>query len=238
MSRIIRLYRSTLGKKAIVAVTGIVLFGFVILHMIGNLKALTGNDAGGVPHVDTYAHFLRTMGEPVLPHGFALWAVRVILLAALVVHVLTTLQLARRNRAARPVRYRRHVCVESTVAARSMLVSGLLLLLFVVIHLLQFTTGTIQIRPIVPEKVYANLYENFAVWYVVVFYVLAMGLLGFHLFHGGWSLFQTLGYDNPDRNRGLRIFAASAALIVFLGFCVVPVLFVLGAMPKPPAGGP
>ena len=193
-----------------------------------------GSDAEGVPHIDSYAHFLRTMGEPMLPYGAALWVTRIILVVALVLHVVTVIQLAVRNRAARPIRYQRHVHVESTWAARTMLVSRMLLLVFVVIHVLQFTTGTIQIRPIVPETVYANLFETFAVWYVVAFYVIAMGLLGFHLYHGTWSLFQSLGYDNPDRNRGLRLFAAGSALIIFLGFCSVPVFIILGAMPEPP----
>ena len=216
------------------AVTGIVLFGFVIMHMLGNLKAFTGTDIDGVPHVDIYAHFLRTMGEPMMPRGFALWIMRIILLAALVLHVVTVIELAVLNRAARPVRYKRFVHLESTFAARSMLVSGVLLLVFVVVHILQFTTGTIQIRPIVPEQVYSNLFHNFGVWYVTLFYVIAMAMLGFHLYHGAWSLFQSLGQDNPDRNRGLRLFAALAAVLLLLGFCAVPVLFFLGAMPDPP----
>ncbi len=243
MDRIKRLYRSTLGKKAVVAVTGVVLFGFVFMHMLGNLKTFTGADADGVPHIDEYAHFLRTMGEPMLPHGFALWSVRVVLLVALMLHVVAVIQLAARNRAARPVAYQhRHVLVESTLAARSMLWTGVLVLVFVVVHILQFTTGTIEITPFVPEQVYANLYHAFQNWFIVLFYVVAMGLLGLHLLHGAWSLFQTLGLDNPDRNRGLLLFAAAAAAIIFLGFCAVPALFFVGAMPDPPAvlpgGGP
>lgn len=237
MGRMVRLYQSTLGKKAIAAVTGLMLFGFVALHMLGNLKAFTGTDAQGVPHIDVYAHFLRTMGEPMMPYGMALWIVRIVLLAALVLHVLTVVQLALGNRAARPIRYTRYVHVESTVPARLMLVSGLALLVYVVVHILQFTTGTIDITPIVPEDVYANLYHAFGVWFIALFYIVAMALLAMHLYHGVWSLFQTLGVDNPDRNRGLRLFAAASALIVFLGFCAIPVLFFLGAMPAPPQGG-
>jgi len=239
MGRLVALYHSTLGKKAIAAVTGIVLFGFVALHMAGNLKTFTGTDSAGVPHIDVYARFLRTMGEPALPYGVALWVVRIILLVALVLHVLTVIQLARRNRAARPIRYRHpHVTAEATVAAKSMLVTGLLLLGFVVVHLLQFTTGTIQVTPVEPEHVYANLYHAFRAWFVAAFYLAAMAMLGLHLYHGVWSLFQTLGVDNPDRNRGLRAFAAIAAIVVVAGFAAVPLLFLLGVMPAPPVGGP
>ena len=221
------------------AVTGVVLFGFVLLHMLGNLKTFTGRDAEGVPHIDTYAHFLRTMGEPLLPHGFALWTTRIVLLVALVLHVALVIRLQARNRAARPIGYHHRPAREvSTAAARTMLVSGLLLLVFVVIHVLQFTTGTIDITPIVPEHVYANLHNAFGVWYIVLFYVIAMGVLGFHLYHGVWSLFQTLGIDNPDRNRGLRLSAALATVLILLGFCSAPVLFYFGLLPAPPEAAP
>ncbi len=233
MYRIIQLYRSTIGKKAIVAITGVVLFGFVVLHMLGNLKALTGNDDDGTPHVDMYAHFLRTMGEPMLPYGTAIWATRVILLLSLVLHLVAVIQLAKRNRAARPIRYARPVYVETTPAARGMLVTGLLLLGFVVVHIFHFTIGTPEITPIEPGHVYANLYHAFGVWYIALFYLLAMVMLGSHLYHGAWSLFQTLGLDNPDRNRPLRLFAAVAAALLFLGFISIPILFYLGVMPDP-----
>ncbi len=235
MGRLSRIFDSTLGMKAVVAVTGVALFGFVLMHMLGNLKTFTGNDADGVPHIDTYAHFLRTMGAPMLPHGFALWSVRIVLLVALVLHVVLVIKLQARNRAARPIPYHhRPVRAVSTISARTMFVSGVLLLVFIVIHVLQFTTGTIQITPVEAEHVYANLHSAFRVWFVALFYVLAMGVLGFHLYHGVWSLFQTLGLDNPDRNRSLRLTAAAAAVTLVVGFCAVPLLFVLGMMPEPP----
>ena len=235
MERAKRFLSSTLGIKAVVAVTGVILFGFVVLHMLGNLKTFTGSDDNGVPHVDQYAHFLRTMGEPMLPHGFALWATRIVLLIALVAHVGMVIRLQQRNRAARPIDYHhRPVHEVSSFAARTMLASGILILVFVIIHILQFTTGTIQVTPIVHEQVYANLYNAFTVWSVALFYVIAMGLLGFHLYHGVWSLFQTLGIDNPDRNRVLRVTAAIAAVGLVVGFSSVPLLFTFGLMPAPP----
>ena len=235
MARATRFLSSTLGTKTVVAVTGIILLGFVVAHMLGNLKTFTGSDAHGIPHVDVYARFLRTMGEPMLPRGFALWATRAVLLAALLLHVGMVFRLLARNRAARPIHYtHRQQRVVSTVAARTMLLSGVLILVFAVIHVLHFTTGTLPlVPPVVPEEVYANLSRAFGVWYVAVFYVIAAGLLGFHLYHGAWSMFQTLGLDNPDRNRGLRWAAALAAVILVVGFCSVPLLFIIGVMPEP-----
>ncbi len=235
MERAKKFLSSTLGMKAVVAVTGVILFGFVVLHMIGNLKTFTGTDDNGVPHIDDYAHFLRTMGAPMLPYGFALWATRLILIVALLLHVGMVIALHRRNSAARPIGYDHPpVRVVTSLAARTMLVSGVLILVFVIVHILQFTTGTIQLTPVVPEHIYANLYNAFSVWFVALFYVVAMGLLGFHLYHGLWSLFQTLGLDNPDRNRILRLSAAIAAVGVVVGFSSVPLLFTLGMLPAPP----
>ena len=115
-----------------------------------------------------------------------------------------------------------------------MLVSGLLLLGFIVVHVLHFTTGTIGPAPVVAEMVYANLQSAFAVWFVVAFYLAAMLLLAMHLYHGVWSLFQTLGLDNPDRNRGLRRMALVIAVAVPLAFASVPVAFFTGMMRPPP----
>jgi len=238
MSRLVQLYRSTIGKKFVVAITGIVLFGFVVMHMAGNLKAFTGNASDGVPHVDIYAHFLRTMGEPMLPYAVALWIVRIILLISLILHVVTVLDLVAINRAARNVGYAGHDYDQSTWPARMMMFSGILLLIFVIFHILQFTTGTINVTPIIEGKVYANLYHAFHKWFFALIYVVAMALLAVHLYHGAWSLFQTIGIDNPDRNRGLRMFAAVAAAILFIGFSSVPVLFYMNAMPDPPAAEP
>ncbi len=234
MSRFIQLYQTTVGKKFIAAVTGIVLFGFVVLHMVGNLKAFLGPNAAGVPDIDVYAKFLRTMGEPLLPYSVALWTVRIILIIALILHLTTVISLATRNTTTRSKAYHQHNYDHATWPARLMLVSGFFLLLFIIFHLLQFTTGTVDVTPIVDGEVYANLYYAFQKWYFALIYLSAMTMLGLHLYHGAWSLFQTLGFDNPDRNRALRMFACVAALIVFLGFSSIPVMFFSGAMSDPP----
>lgn len=233
MSRLALLYRSVVGKKAIVAFTGAILLGFLVLHVIGNLKAFLPDPQPGLPDIDVYARFLRTMGEPLLPYSSALWLVRAVLTAALALHVTCVIQLALRSRRARPIPYARVAHVQATAPARWMLYTGGLILVFVAVHILQFTTGTIDAARFVDGAVYSNLFRAFQVWYYTAFYVLAMLVIGLHLYHGAWSLFQSLGADNPDRNRGLRGLAILLAVGLFLSFSSVPTAFFLGAMPAP-----
>ena len=235
MQRIFALYQSSLGKKTVVAVTGLILYGFVLGHMLGNLKVFTGNDAAGEPHIDIYAHFLRTMGEPLVPYSFLLWIARVVLLIALVLHVYTVIVLARKNHAARKHDYAQHDYSQASNTARWMMISGTLLLLFVVFHLAQFTFGAVGGARFVEGAVYANLYFAFQRWFFAGLYILVMGGLALHVHHGVWSLFQTLGLDNPDRNSAFRLLATLSSIGLFIGFAAVPVLFYLGVMPLPPA---
>ena len=235
MRRLTALYQTTLGKKAVVAITGVILYGFVIGHMLGNLKVFTGNDAAGEPHIDVYSKFLRTVGEPMVPYSFLLWVVRIFLLIAVVLHIYTVIVLAARNRQARKLDYEKHRYSQATATARWMLWSGFILLAFVIFHLLQFTFGAVDVTPFKPEAVYANLFYAFKKWFFVLIYLLAMAALALHVNHGVWSLFQTLGLDNPDRNRAFRALATLSAIALFVGFSSVPVLFFLGEMPPPPA---
>ena len=234
MQRLTALYRTTLGKKAVVAITGLILYAFVLGHMLGNLKVFTGSE-GGEPHIDIYAQFLRTMGEPLVPYSFLLWIARIILIVSLILHVYTVIALAGRNRAAREKDYAHHRYSQATGPARLMMLSGLLLLLFVVFHLLQFTFGVIGGAPFVDGAVYANLYYVFHRWFFAALYVVVMAALALHVNHGVWSLFQTLGLDNPDRNRCFRLLATLSAIALFVGFASVPILFCLGQMPLPSA---
>lgn len=234
MKRFLLLYRSTLGKKALVAITGAILLGFLVGHVVGNLKVFLPDPSPGVPDIDVYAEFLRTMGEPLVPATAILWLVRIVLVAALLIHLDCVISLARRNRKARPVGYRRQVYVESGRSARWMLYSGGLILIFVVLHILHFTTGQLDPSRFEHGKVYANLYRAFAHWYYVAFYVVSLAAISAHLYHGIWSLFQTLGIDNPDRNRGLRTFAGITALVLFLGFASIPLAFFLELVAPPP----
>jgi succinate dehydrogenase / fumarate reductase cytochrome b subunit len=229
--RLQALWRSTIGKKYVAAITGILLAGFVIAHMLGNLKAIEG--AGhGRPALDQYAHFLRTLGSPVLPHNFALWVERIVLLAALGLHVTVVTQLWLRNRRSKPTGHRARR-ERATLAARTMPWTGLLILVFVVFHILQFTTRTIHPTPLANGTVYANAYGAFQKWWLVLIYIGAVVLLGYHLNHALWSGAQTAGVDSPDRNWFWRRLATGVTLLVVIGFALIPTLFWTGALPKP-----
>ncbi len=233
MSRVGTFYRGTIGKKAIVAVTGLIMLGYLVGHVSGNLKVFLPDAEPGVADIDVYAEFLRSMGEPLLPHGGALWIARIALLASFVLHVVCVIQLSWRNRAARPVGYARTRYVQTTLASRWMMFTGLLVLAFVVFHILHFTTGDVDPSNFEEEAVYANLYRAFHSWPFVVLYVAGVAVVGFHLYHGAWSLFQTLGLDNPDRNRSLRLLALFVAVVLFVGFATVPAAFWTGVLKAP-----
>lgn len=226
-------YQSTLGKKAVVAVTGAILIGYLLAHVAGNLKVFLPDPEPGIRDIDVYAAFLRSAGEPILPHSGALWTVRLVLLTALVLHVVFVVQLSVASRAARPVRYTEQRHVRATRPAKWMMLTGLLLLAFIVFHLLHFTTGTIDPANFEEGRVYGNLYYAFTRWPFVVVYVVAVGLVTLHLYHGAWSMFQTLGLDDPDRNRALRWFATIISVAVFVGFVIVPISIVAGALDPP-----
>ncbi|MDC0357920.1 succinate dehydrogenase cytochrome b subunit [Oligoflexia bacterium] len=229
-------YKSTVGKKVVVAATGTVFILFVIGHMIGNIKTFMGLDAiTGLHKLDMYARFLREMGHQLVGHETALWGVRIVLLACLVVHVWTVYQLRRISKKARPQKYVQTNFSSVTFASYSMWWGGLFLLLYIVFHILHLTTGQLHFEGFVEGAVYANVYYGFKVWYVTLFYVVAMGALAFHLYHGVWSLFQTLGLDNPDLNRPLRFSALGLAIVLFLGFVVVPLAVFTGCLPEPTA---
>jgi succinate dehydrogenase / fumarate reductase cytochrome b subunit len=209
-----RFYRSTVGRKIVMAVSGVILVVFVIGHMTGNLLAFEGSDA-----INSYSRFLHSTGE-------LLWAVRAVLLVAVVLHVHSAYTLTRAARAARPDGYAERTLRVTTLPARSMRWGGVVLLVFVIFHLLHFTTGTLH-PFFVPGDVYANLVVGFSVPAVVVFYLVAMAALALHLHHGVSSLFQTLGANHPKLNPGRRRLATFLAVVVPIGFAAIPVAVVL-----------
>lgn len=236
MNRLQALYATTIGKKFIAAVTGIILFGFVFGHIAGNLKVFTGSTSDGVPHIDEYGHFLRIAGAPLVPEQFVLWSARAVLLGALVLHVLVVMQLAMLSQEARPVNYVRSKKRAASLPALWMMFSGLLILGFIIFHILHFTTGTITFGEFKHGYVYANLYNSFSGYpFIAIGYIFVMIVLGFHLNHGVWSLFQTLGLDNPDRNQMLRMVSTGLTVAIVLGFISIPVAFLTGMMPEPTA---
>jgi succinate dehydrogenase / fumarate reductase cytochrome b subunit len=227
-------WNSNVGKKVIVAVTGIALVAYVVLHMLGNLTTLLG-PGDGTPQINVYGEWLRDFGSPLLPHAMVIWIVRIVLLAALIVHIVGVFQLTQRNRAARPVGFPAKRIGRSW-AARTMRLTGPLLLLFIIFHILQFTVLAIDVTPLREGEIYSNLYGAFQKWYFVVLYVAAVTALGYHLRHGVWSLFQTLGLDSPARNPYLRHGATALATVVVVGFAIIPLAFFTGALPEPTAG--
>jgi succinate dehydrogenase / fumarate reductase, cytochrome b subunit len=226
-------YRSTLGKKVVVAITGLMMIGFVVGHMLGNLKAFAGFDSSNVAALDNYAHHLRMLMADLVGEGNFLWLARGGLLGALVLHVVTVAQLTALNKSSRPVGYAKHSYKSSTVASRSMAYGGLILLLFIVFHILHFTTGHLHTDGFIHGQVYANVHSAFQHLWLVAVYTIAMSALGLHLFHGTWSVFQTLGFDNPDRNASLRMAATGLAVVVVLGFIAVPITMFMGLTPTP-----
>jgi succinate dehydrogenase / fumarate reductase cytochrome b subunit len=220
-----KLYRSTLGKKAVMAASGILLAGFVLGHMLGNLKLYQGPEK-----FNAYAEGLREFGAPFFGHGQFLWLVRLLLLAAVALHVHSAWALTLVNRSARPVPYARRDVVQASYAARTMRWGGVILLLFVVYHLAHFTWGFAWAHPdFVPGDVHHNVVAGFRVWWVASLYLLAQAALYFHLDHGAWSLFQSLGWSGPVCDRWRRPLARGLALVVTLGNVSVP-LAVLGGL--------
>ncbi|HKV51753.1 MAG TPA: succinate dehydrogenase cytochrome b subunit [Gemmatimonadaceae bacterium] len=210
-------WQSTVGKKVVMSVTGLIMVGFVIVHMIGNLQVFEG-----AARLNAYSHFLHhTVNE-------LLWLVRVVLLASVVLHIVAAVQLTRIDRAARPVGYRRREPQAATVASRSMRWGGVALALFVVFHLLHLTTGTIQPVAFVDGDVYANVVGGFRIWWVTLIYVLAMIALGLHIFHGAWSSIRTLGVNRPRGEPMRRPVAALMAVVVWAGFSLVPLAVFFG----------
>ena len=217
-------YRSTIGKKVIMGVTGLIGIGFVLLHIAGNLQAFVGQ-----AKLNAYSAMLHG------PLNELLWVVRVVLIVAVILHVMMAYQLTMRSRAARPVAYQHREPQVSTLASRTMKWGGVLLLVFIVFHILHFTTETIDpsgSRGMIDlrgdKDVYGNIVASFRIWWVTAFYLIAMVFLGLHLYHGAWSSIRTLGYAKTAVNPLRRRLALAVAVIVWLGFTLVPLGVVAG----------
>jgi succinate dehydrogenase / fumarate reductase cytochrome b subunit len=220
------LYRTSIGKKMMMAASGAVILLWLIGHMLGNLKVWLNQR-----EFDSYAEFLRRMGEPIVPHTVLLWAIRLVLTAAFVVHVYLAIDLSLQNRRARRVRYTRPGHVEADVPALTMRWGGLALALFVVFHLANFTWG--WIHPgyrFVRGAVYHNVVGNFDQWWLVVIYAAAMVALALHIYHGTWSMFQTFGANSRRWDHLIRRGASTLAVVMFVGFMSVPIGVLVGAI--------
>jgi succinate dehydrogenase / fumarate reductase cytochrome b subunit len=224
MARVSAFYRTTVGKKVLMAVTGFILLGFVIVHMIGNLKAFLGAE-----YFDTYAEELRALGAPFFGHEQALWVFRVVLLGSVLIHALFGIQLWLLSRKARPVGYEKTPHLETTPASRTMRWGGLLIAVYVVYHLLHFTTGNAH-PDFIPGAAYHNLVAGLENLLAASAYVAAVFILCVHLYHGTWSGLQTLGLNHPRYNAWRRGIAVVLAIVLFVGFASVPVAVQLGVL--------
>jgi succinate dehydrogenase / fumarate reductase cytochrome b subunit len=217
--RVLSFFTSTIGKKAVMAISGVALFGFVIAHLLGNLQIFLGPDV-----FNAYARSLRHL--PAL-----VWSVRIILLVMVALHIWSSLQLAVMKSEARPIGYVRSDSAGSTYASRTMYMSGPIIAAFVVYHLMQFTFG-VGGTPFEKFDAFGNVINGFRVPVVTGFYVIAIGLLCLHLRHGLWSIFQTLGFSHPRYMPRFKTAAALLALAIFLGFVSIPIAVVFRIIPE------
>ena len=227
MRRVFTLYGSSVGKKTTMALSGLVIVGWLFGHMTGNLKAFLGTNEAGLHHIDEYAEFLRTMGEPVLPEGVALWGIRLLMLALISVHIISATQLYLQSRAARTTGYTKMESLSFTYASRTMRWGGVIILLYIVYHLLHMTVGSVH-PDFEAGAVYRNLVTGFRSPLVVGAYTVATFALGLHLYHGLWSIFQTLGASHPRYDDVRRPLAAVLTLVIVGGFLSVPFAVLLG----------
>jgi len=220
------LYSTAVGKKYVMAITGIIGIGFVVTHMIGNLKMYLGlvNHHGERDFdLDIYGEFLRELLVPLLPRTYALWGLRIVLVGALILHLHAAYALTVMNRRARPVKYQqKRDYVVADFAARTMRWSGIIVLLFLIWHLADFTWGWVN-PDFVRGEVYRNVDASLSRLPVAILYIVANLALGIHLFHGTWSLFQSLGWHNPRFNRWRRSLAIAIATIVVVGNVSFPI---------------
>ncbi|MET8507607.1 succinate dehydrogenase [Streptomyces sp. NPDC004787] len=217
-------WASTLGKKTVMAVSGLIMLAYLVAHVAGNLKVFFGPE-----EFNGYGHWLRVMGAPVLHRQWGLWIARITLLAAVTAHAVSAYQLSRRDLRARPTRYV-HRRKGSSYATRTMRWGGVILALFIVWHVLDLTTGTVHTGGFEDGKPYQNVIDTFSTWYGNVIYIVAMLAVGLHVRHGFWSAAQTLGVGSARRERALRLVADALALVLTAGFIAVPVGVMTGVV--------
>lgn len=215
MSRVAAFWRSLVGKKIVMAVTGVILFLFVVGHLLGNLQIFDGPE-----RLNAYSAFLKKLGE-------ILWAIRAILLISLILHVIASIQVSVASLKARPVGYEDKKRIETSFAARTMIWSGPLIFFYVVYHLMMFTFLTTG--PGYSETdVYRNEVLAFQVPAITAVYILAMLFLGLHLYHGAWSMLHTLGASSPRYRVLRRTVAPIVAILITAGYITIPVAVLAG----------
>ena len=215
--RLALFWDSSIGKKALMALTGLILSAYLVAHLLGNMQIYMGSEV-----IDRYAHFLHS-------NAGVLWTARVVLLAAVLVHAISGIQLYMRKASARPIEYHTRANLQGSTASRTMLVSGVVILLFIVYHVLHLTTGTVH--PAYEELApYHNVTTGFQQPLAAGLYIVAMIGVGFHLWHGLYSMFSSLGLSHPRYTPAIRKAAALIATIIALGNISVPVAVLTGLL--------
>jgi succinate dehydrogenase / fumarate reductase cytochrome b subunit len=224
VQRVVRFYEAPIGKKAVMALTGVMLFGYVVAHLLGNLQIYSSNPE----QINRYAAFLHNPAN-----ALALWAARLVLLAAVILHITASIQLWSLKRAARPIAYKKKDDAATSYAARTMMWSGPIVAAFVIFHVLHLTVGAVvplqEIGPNEPN-VRANVIAGFQNPAISGFYILAMILLCMHLYHGLWSMFQSLGISHPRYTPKLKQGAAIFAILIAIGNCSIPIAVLTGLL--------
>jgi succinate dehydrogenase / fumarate reductase cytochrome b subunit len=221
VNRVVRFYEAPIGKKVIMALTGVILFGYVVAHLLGNLQIF-----GDPQQINKYAAFLHNPANAGL-----LWVARSALLVAVIMHIVASIQLWKLKSDARPVAYVKKEDVAATYASRTMMWSGPIVAAFVIFHVLHLTVGAVlplhEIGPNEPN-VRANVIAGFSNPAISAFYILAMILLCMHLYHGLWSMFQSLGFSHPRYTPRLKKGAAIFAILIAIGNCSIPIAVIAG----------
>ncbi len=219
-SRLSVFWMTTVGKKVLMALSGIILFAYVIAHMLGNMQIYMGSEV-----INRYAHFLHS-------NEGMLWSARIVLLAAVLVHAVAGIQLWARKKEARPVAYRNKENIQASPASRTMIWTGVIIGLFVVYHVLDLTVGSGAVRPAPYKELDPgfNVTQGFAYPVTAILYIVAMVALGFHLWHGVYSMFGTLGLEHPRYTQGVRKLAALAATLIALANISIPVAVLTGLL--------
>lgn len=218
------LYRSSIGRKVIMAVTGLIWIGFVAFHMYGNTKIFTGRE-----HFNEYAHGLRELGAPLFGHLHLLTVARGVLVIAILAHIWAAYTLAQQARSARPVGYAMQKSEKSTFASQYIRWGGIAILFFIIYHLAHFTWGVPALNEnFLREDPYSNVVRGFQSVPNVFIYLVAVTALGMHLYHGVWSMCQTLGFNSRDASPIIRLVSLAIGILLPLGFAVVPLSILLG----------
>ncbi len=226
----VELYRSAIGKKYVMAVTGLFLTLFVLGHMAGNLKMYLGSMGGGefAYHIDEYGHFLRSLGEPILPYGVFLWITRLALIGAFALHMHAAYSLTMTNRRARTVNYATKSDYHAAnFASRSMRYTGTIVILYLIWHIMDLTWG-VGNGSFRRGDVLNNVDSSLSRWPIAIVYVIANLALATHLFHGLWSFFQSIGWNNPRFNASKRKFAIGVVTLITLGNVSFPIAIASG----------